>query len=247
MEEKDINKNKFELGPITKHIAFFLIGWIGLSLVATIVFIFVELIVGPEPSEIAKIGANVATNFFAYLITGAILIVVRIGDVLKGVLAQFKNKHALIDGIAYGFLVMGATAAVTVVVDALRGGAGDINSNESTIRLMTSAYPIPLFFMTAIFAPIVEEYTYRLGLFNVLSRKNRWLAYGVSALVFGLIHVNFEATGEELINELWNLPSYVVSGLILCRAYEKHKCISTSIIAHAINNGIAIIAQILLG
>ena len=79
-----------------------------------------------------------------------------------------------------------------------------------------------------------------------VSRKNRWFAYLVASVIFGLIHFDFEATGSELINELWNIPSYIISGVILCRAYEKHNCISTSIIAHAINNGVAILSVILL-
>ena len=83
--------------------------------------------------------------------------------------------------------------------------------------------------------------------FNLLRRKNRWVAYGVSALIFGFIHFDFSVdTAAALKTELINIPSYIISGLILCRAYEKHQNIATSIIAHAINNGIAILSLLLL-
>ena len=71
----------------------------------------------------------------------------------------------------------------------------------------------------------------------------------VGSLIFAFIHFTIPEKGEtfnaNLANEFWNIPSYIVSGVILCRAYEKHQSIATSMIAHAINNFVAIVMTII--
>ena len=39
-----------------------------------------------------------------------------------------------------------------------------------------------------IIGPIVEEFGYRVGLFNFLNRTNKIIAYCACGLIFGLIH-----------------------------------------------------------
>lgn len=239
-------KEKLDLGPVWKHLAFVGIGWLGLSLIASIVAVIGESIVGKDITQGQQIGLNVAINLISYILVAIIMLVISLKDVFSKIIEQFKEKHALIDGIVYGFLLLGAGAAISVVTTWLFGET-DVNSNQSAIEKMTENYPISLVIMTVILAPIVEEFTYRLGVFNLLRRKNRWVAYGVSALIFGFIHFDFSVdTAAALKTELINIPSYIISGLILCRAYEKHQNIATSIIAHAINNGIAILSLLLL-
>lgn len=249
-------EENFELFPIVKHIAFFLTGWLGLKIIALIVSRLTLLYYQSHNIDLSleanikyASAASVIMNVSSYLILVIALIAILGGKGIKVFLQQFKNENAIVDGLAYGGLLLLTGSAIGIICTVLRGGNGSVNDNESAIRFMTKMYPLPLIIMTGIFAPFCEELTYRLGLYNVLRRKNRWLAYVVCALVFAFIHftipdTNSETFKAELINELWNLPSYIVSGLVLCRAYEKHQNIATSIIAHAVNNFVAIFSTI---
>ena len=73
---------------------------------------------------------------------------------------------------------------------------------------------------------------------------NVFLAYIVTSLVFGLIHFNFFATGDALINELLNLPSYVISGFLLTLAYDKFGFACSSV-AHIVNNLFSIVVSMI--
>lgn len=247
----------FNLFPVVKHILFFLVGWAGLSIIATIVISLFSLYYKSHGIDLSgnaslRMKISIATNLISYLLLTAFLLIIYGKNGIKRVFKeQFDNKHALLDGIAYGFLLLVVGSVIGITVNFLRGGNGGVNDNESEIRLMAKSAAIPMIIMTVILAPICEETTYRLGLFNIVRRKNRWAAYIVTSLVFALIHFTMPDQGSEtfkadLINELWNLPSYIASGVILSRAYEKHQSIATSMIAHAINNFVAIMSTILL-
>ena len=116
----------------------------------------------------------------------------------------------------------------------------------STIETST----VILFFTTVILAPLFEELVYRYGLFANIHKKNRYLAYAATLLIFGFIHFDFTcftSNNIELIKiELINLPAYLLSGGILCFAYENEESIISPMIAHLTNNLIAFLQIILL-
>jgi membrane protease YdiL (CAAX protease family) len=96
----------------------------------------------------------------------------------------------------------------------------------------------------------VEELTYRVGLFNAISSRNRIAAYVVSALVFGFLHFNIPLNADgaidqaKLIEEFINIPSYIVSGLVFGYIYEKEGFAGSSV-AHITNNLISYILSII--
>jgi membrane protease YdiL (CAAX protease family) len=61
-------------------------------------------------------------------------------------------------------------------------------------------------------------------------------------LVFGLIHMSFNP--DTIINELINLPSYILAGTILTIAYEKEG-FAVSTYAHITNNLISFLLTII--
>ena len=90
----------------------------------------------------------------------------------------------------------------------------------------------------AIIGPIVEELVFREGIQGSLERSGKpfWLAAVVSALCFGLIHLNPA-----------QVPFAFVMGLILSVIYHKTgNAVVTSII-HILNNSIAVLQMNLLG
>lgn len=145
-----------------------------------------------------------------------------------------------------------------------------VNSNESGLRQMISASPWAIFLPIVVFGPLCEELTYRVGLYGLIAKKNKWIGIVVSAIVFGILHFSFSSvyaainydsllasqsnilkhldsagnvlyyTKDEviqnLINELLNLPSYILSGLLFGFAYAHTGKISASMTAHILNN-----------
>lgn len=107
------------------------------------------------------------------------------------------------------------------------------NVNQTAASEFSHYYPILALFVIGIVGPICEELTYRVGLYSFFRRINKWLALAITAIVFALIHFDFEA--EDLVNELWSLPSYIAAGIILTLAYE-HRGPACSMTAHVLYN-----------
>ena len=84
--------------------------------------------------------------------------------------------------------------------------------------------------------PIVEEFTYRYGLFGYVKKHNKTLAYVATILIFALIHFEFTTDVDQLVNELLNLPSYLIGAIVLSIAYDKSDNLVVPIIAHIFNN-----------
>ena len=67
-------------------------------------------------------------------------------------------------------------------------GMGDNPNNEAVFGMAGMTFG-PIAAMAVFMAPIVEEAIFRAGLFGILRRRNRTLAYAVSMAMFSLYHV----------------------------------------------------------
>lgn len=86
--------------------------------------------------------------------------------------------------------------------------------------------------------PLVEEMLFRAGIFGLLRRKNRLVAYLVSSLCFCLYHVAPYAVQEPVY---WLfLLQYLPVSLLLARCYERCNTIWAPIFFHAAVNAIAV-------
>ena len=124
-----------------------------------------------------------------------------------------------------------------------------VNTNETGINTITTAFPILSLIVFGILGPLCEEVTYRVGLFSSISQKLKPLwAYLITILIFGLIHFDFTAlfsgNVDALIIELSNLPTYLVSGLLLCYFYTKEG-FGVSSIAHIFNNLLSLLLTLI--
>lgn len=61
------------------------------------------------------------------------------------------------------------------------------NQNEDAVRSIITLNPFLSTIAVAIVGPIVEEFTYRYGLFGALKKKSKKLAYFVTIILFALI------------------------------------------------------------
>ena len=119
-------------------------------------------------------------------------------------------------------------------------GIGEDNPNNSAIEEMLEQDRGIIIAMTVFLAPIVEECIFRGGLFCGLYRKNRYLAYVVSIVLFSVYHVWQYALAAQDISYLLYAISYIPASVALCWAYERSGSIWTSIFFHMSFNAYAL-------
>lgn len=111
---------------------------------------------------------------------------------------------------------------------------GITTNSENTADIMEITRHIPLFMIvTAIFAPILEEIVFRKIIFGALyKRMNFFFAGTISALIFGLIHL-----------EPIHLLIYASMGFVFAFLYVKTKRIIVPILVHMGMNSIVVLLQ----
>ena len=248
--EPEMNNNEDDIKidiPNYKAILCFGIGWIGISIIATLIYTIIGLFIDLSSiNEINQIKIMGLVNFACYLVVCVSLLLVLGKPVINKLLKQFKNLNNLGKGLMYGFILLGSSVIYNLIVLLIYPDFGS-NANQHTVVEMIKRYPVLSFFSVALFAPIAEEITYRLGLAGTIAKKSKVLAIVVSSLLFGLIHSAFidlsflSMTKQEIINEAIALPSYIISGLVMGIAYIKEDSLAVSITAHMTNNFIAFI------
>ena len=207
-----------------RQIVIFLVGSVGLSVVASIVASFVT------ESDFDLL----MTNLVAYL---TVLLV--ISFLIGKQIIKFKPHFATLLPF-----VAGAVGCLTLYL--FSGFYGMIinsittmteNTNEATADTFITTFPYIAFFVIVLLGPICEELTYRLGLFSFLYRVKPWAAYLISIILFGFIHFNAKAftNTDILLNEFLNLPFYFFAGFLFCFMYHKWG-LAASLTAHVLNN-----------
>ena len=151
-------------------------------------------------------------------------------------LSKFNNGIDYIYGLAFAITLLAAGALVSAIVSIWHTPADNVNQTD--VVSIAKSYPLIAIFIMGFIGPICEELTYRVGLYSFLRRINKYLALVVTAVVFALIHFTFDA--DDIIEELWSFPSYLVSGVLLTLAYEQRGP-ACSITAHVCYNLIAIL------
>ena len=216
-----------------KRLVLFIVGCLGLYVVS---FLAVLIMLGVPLAKADKSGA---TEFLTY----AFLTIALLGTLGSDVII-IKNEakiYKFFVGIAFGLAVIIIPSLYDIFVNLLFPHG--VNNNEAGLRSFIPSYPFLSIIFLCILGPLCEELTYRVGLFGLL-RKRKWVAYVVSILVFSFMHFDF--TAKDMITELVNLPSYMLSALIFAYAYDKFG-FTTSWTAHMFNNLFAVVAILAFG
>lgn len=233
-----------------KQLLLFFTGWAGLKIVALLVRLIIEIIgqsiyQSDENALLEFLNSNkvgMIINSLAYVIIFVGLLAILWNDIFP-LAKEFKKIRPFIYGIGYGLLITAVTIGYSLLLKACGVQFSD-NGNESAVSTYMIAYPILSVLIFVLLGPIVEELVYRVGLFTFLYRINKYLAYVVAALVFGLIHMSFNFNDMNVfLNELINIPSYIFAGVALCYIYSKEG-FACSTYAHITNNLVAFIATL---
>lgn len=184
-----------ETTPLWKKLVLFVVGFLGLQVIATIV----QLIMMTTPlfdrtkMNFTILGSTLI-NFITYVLTcGLLVLICFLGKdgTAKKIYKPFKNSQTYGWGFIGFCLVLAINIFFSMVYNLLP--EFEQNANQNGINEMLNAYPFLVFIMTAIMAPIVEEITYRAGLCDLIGKKNRWLGIVLSAVLFGFIHFDFSS------------------------------------------------------
>ena len=161
----------------------------------------------------------------------------------KEFLSKYKRGLDYIYGVFYAMTIVFASMMLSSLINIFYTPVD--NNNQSAALEVVQNYPIIAFFIISLLGPICEEMTYRVGLFSFFRRINKYVAFIITIIVFALIHFDFDAIGtSNIVNELWALPSYIVSGFILTLAYE-HRGPVCSMTAHILYNTFAFIMMLI--
>ena len=224
--------------PIIKQILLFVFGYVGLNVLS----LLAELILGGLFKEVnaAYYMTMNSVRYFGILIAMVILLWNNFPRFKKSLI---KWQPYLI-GLAGGVALILSNIIINMIVNSFY--TTSTNQNQSVANDMVTLYPVLCVFLLGIVGPVVEELTYRVGLFTFLLRTKKWIAYIVTILMFALIHFNFFAqSGAEWINELLNLPTYIAAGLIMTFLYDKFGFAASST-AHIFNNLYSVLVTIII-
>lgn len=119
-------------------------------------------------------------------------------------------------------------------------------ANQEAINNMIQDSPYTQFIAVVIFAPIMEEIIFRYAIFKSILYKNRILAYVVSSLIFGSVHLIMSIFQGSLSQDIVLLPVYTMLGAVFAFAYDHTGKLSAPIVAHMLNNFVAFLPMILL-
>ena len=161
----------------------------------------------------------------------------------KKIIGDFKdfkdNFNRNIDiGFKYWFIGMLLMVGSNLVIMILT--PNKVSNNEDAVRSLIEASPYLSLIVTAIFAPILEELVFRVGLRE--SFKSKYIFCLASGLIFGLLHVIFSYT--SLIDFLYVIP-YGSLGFVFAMMLYDTKNIYTSMAMHMAHNSFFTIIQII--
>ncbi len=153
----------------------------------------------------------------------------RFFDIWKG--KKTSLPMAFVWGIL-GFLLLLVGQSLAAIIEM---AIGIDPGSENTMALVSVAEVVPLTVLAiVVFGPVLEELVFRRVVFgSLIQTTNFWLATAVSALAFGLVHM-----------EMTHLLLYFTTGLVLAFLYQKTKRIITPIIAHILLNGYVMAIQL---
>lgn len=230
--------------PVRKQLFLFGVGYIGIHILGTIISLLIMRInvaIGnPEGYNLSTL-----TNVIGYTALFAAMLLIS-GTDLKKLFGPFKKWQPYVAGIVCFIAIIAFSIVYGNLISLLKIPVEE-NANQQSIDSAAAAYPFVSVLVFGIFAPVCEELTYRVGLFSLLKRKSRTLAFLVTMLVFALIHfdssvllnlveTNFSSKAlAQFANEVLNLPYYLFAGFAFSFTFDRFG-FAGSVTAHIINN-----------
>lgn len=167
------------------------------------------------------------------------IIVFILKDKLKNDFKIIKKNHKKYFGDCFKYWLIALIVMMisNLILNTLVGGIAD---NEKQIRELFNINPIYIFFSAVIFAPVVEELTFRQSLRNLFKTDILFILF--SGLLFGLLHV----INYSNISEFLYIIPYSAPGIAFAYMLTKYDNIFVSMGFHFMHNGILIALQFII-
>ena len=179
-----------------------------------------------------------------YSLSTFVVPVIMIPELIRE-LKKFKDNRKSLLFIPLGLVLLFAAQAVLwqIAMQIITSSMGITleNANENNIKEMIAASPVFMTYMVCVHGPVLEELLYRYTGFGLLYEKNRFLAYAVPSLMFGIQHVAQAGIWGGDTYQLINMPGYILGGLVFAFLYDKTKNLWVPIGAHILMNAVGTI------
>jgi hypothetical protein len=146
----------------------------------------------------------------------------------------FRSVRAIISGGFWIYLLNFAVALLYYY--AIREVP---NPNDAQVYDMLLENSHATVVIAVLLGPLVEETIFRGLIFGGIRKKNRLLAYAVSSLLFGLLHIWQFAVIYSDWSLLILILQYIPPALGLAWCYEKSGTIWSSVLLHMFINGLS--------
>lgn len=140
--------------------------------------------------------------------------------------------------IKYWFLAMLLMYISNILISLINNS---IPQNEESVRQLFDINPILTCILACIIAPLLEEFVFRLALYEILKKK-KWIFIIISGLLFGSMHVLGNITD---VTELLFIIPYSIPGCVFAYTLIESDNIFVSSSLHFIHNTFAMILQII--
>lgn len=185
----------------------------------------------------SSIYLSTISRITVYLISLTVFIFIFSNKLIKDFYSL--TKEDLKTGFNYWILGISIMFVSNIIIFHL---LGDVSSNEIDNRLIIKNYLIFALFSMSIYAPIVEELIFRMGLRNIF--KNKYFYALTSGAIFGSLHLlNEIITFSNPLYLLYLIP-YGAMGFTFALSYYKTNNIFSTIVFHSIHNSLAILILI---
>ena len=183
--------------------------------------------------------------FLYNFLTVLVIVLLYIKD-LKKEFIDFKNNYQKYfkENIKYWFIALAVMYVSNFVIAMIKyQTTGEITSseNENTIRETLMLAPVYTFVSASLFAPILEELTFRKSLRKIFSNKVLFII--ISSLIFGSLHV---ITNNFTTLDLLYLILYCAPGVAFAYILVKTDNIFNTMSLHLLHNTILMILQLIL-
>lgn len=162
-------------------------------------------------------------------------------DKLKKDLKDIRKNHQkyFSSCIKYWLIAVGVMMFSNLIINSI--STNGMANNQADLEALFKISPIYMFFSAVIYAPIVEELTFRQGIRNIFTTNLLFILF--SGLLFGSLHVvtNFEG----MIDLLYIIP-YSAPGIAFAYMLTKYDNIFVSMGFHFMHNGILMALQFAL-
>jgi membrane protease YdiL (CAAX protease family) len=171
--------------------------------------------------------------FHIILLSFTILYLKRRGGSFRSIGLRKIDRRIIVVGIASGLTILAANMFVSMLLQPIIGTSP---IQEEVYRLISKPeIRIAMLIFSTVLAPFVEEIYFR-G-FSYQAFKKSWgvkAAIPLCSVFFSILHM-----------DPWSIPNTFIIGVILTLVYEKTKNLNAAVIAHSMNNLIAVLIYLL--